>query len=420
MLTKGIALTAILGLSAGNGLFALDFGDVEIHGFASMGYLKSDSNNYLGQSKQGSFEFNEYGLNFRAELDDRTTFGLQLFSRDLGRLGNNEIEIDWGYLDHSFDDKIGVRIGRVKLPFGFYGEYQDLDAVRTSILMPQGVYNLGFRDTTVGIDGISVYGNLPASSAGDFDYNIYFGNLPVKDDGSVAQAFADIGLDGFSSDIKYAFGGSLVWNTPVEGLRFAYSYQRMQDWGVSGEAITEVPAGPGSYLEVHTPVELNAEQFVIQTLSAEYTYHDWVFAGEYQIYDGEFVSPLINRDVNWGAWYVQTTYRLNEKWEFGTYYMEFLEDREDSDGSESTPDFNGWQKDLTFSVRYDVSESWNLKAELHMIDGVALLRGADNPDGASEDKWNMIAVKSTVTFQEHVTLLMGKTVCQMWSRMLGQ
>src|SRR5882724_11010020 len=57
---------------------------LQIHGFASQGFLVSSYNNYLAKSKRGSFEFTEVGINFTKPLTDNLRLGVQLFARDLG------------------------------------------------------------------------------------------------------------------------------------------------------------------------------------------------------------------------------------------------------------------------------------------------------------------------------------------------
>ena len=52
---------------------------VDIHGFISQGYLKTDHNNYLAQSEKGSFQFNEMALNFGTDLTENLRFGCQFF-----------------------------------------------------------------------------------------------------------------------------------------------------------------------------------------------------------------------------------------------------------------------------------------------------------------------------------------------------
>ncbi len=393
MLSRTLAMTALMGVGACSGLMAME--EVEIHGFASMGFLKTTDNNYLGQSEDGSLQFNEFGINFRTEIDDKTSAGIQLFSRDLGSLGNNEILIDWGFLDHSVNDQFGVRVGRVKLPGAMYNEYQDIDAVRGTILMPQGVYNLNFRDTTVGIDGIAFYGNLATESMGDFDYNVFYGVLPIGENGSVARAFDGIvpgsTTEDFNSDLKSAWGGNITWNTPVEGLRVALAYQDLVDWTITGTVVIQNPIGGGAYTEIYSPLEVTSDHFTLTTVSVEYTYNEWVFTSEHQTYNGSFDSPAQDTPVDWTSWYIQASYELNEKWMFTSYYMDYVVDPDDHD------DESEFQRDLTFAAKYNVNEGWNIKAEIHMIDGYALTSSSDgNPD--PEDSWTLFALKSTVSF----------------------
>ncbi len=120
---------------------------IEIHGFVSRGFIKTTSNNYLAEdSTKGSFEFSEVGINFSKQLTDRMRVGMQLFTHDLGPLGNYRTRFDWFYLDYRFWDFLGVRAGRTKLPFGLYNENNDIDAARVPVLLPQSVYPVSNRD----------------------------------------------------------------------------------------------------------------------------------------------------------------------------------------------------------------------------------------------------------------------------------
>src|SRR4051794_11709458 len=73
---------------------------VEVHGFVSQGFIESTANNYLANSKDGSFQFSEVGINFTKTLTDRMRMGIQLFTHDLGPLGNYRTRFDWFYLDY--------------------------------------------------------------------------------------------------------------------------------------------------------------------------------------------------------------------------------------------------------------------------------------------------------------------------------
>ena len=67
-------------------------------------------------SKRGSFEFSEVGLNFTQPLTDRLRTGIQLFARQLGKVGDFSARMDWFYLDYRFADWFGIRAGRTRLP----------------------------------------------------------------------------------------------------------------------------------------------------------------------------------------------------------------------------------------------------------------------------------------------------------------
>ncbi len=61
--------------------------EVDIHGFISQGYIKSSEYNYIvSDSEDGSFQFNEFGINFTSNLTDDIHMGMQLIARDLGDL----------------------------------------------------------------------------------------------------------------------------------------------------------------------------------------------------------------------------------------------------------------------------------------------------------------------------------------------
>ncbi len=114
--------------------------DLIIHGLVSQGYLKSSENNYMTLSEGGSTEYSEFVINFQKQMDDKLRLGLQLMSRDLGKEGNNEVKVDWGYGDYKFNDRWGLRLGRVKVPFGFYNKGRDIDMLRTTVLLPATIY----------------------------------------------------------------------------------------------------------------------------------------------------------------------------------------------------------------------------------------------------------------------------------------
>jgi hypothetical protein len=126
---------------------------IDIHGFISQGFLKSDRNNFYAKTQDGTFQFDEFGLTFGVDLTDRLRGGIQLLARDLGEIGNNKVEIDWAHLDYRWRDWLGLRAGKIKVPYGFYNETRDLDMLRTSIFLPSSLYAEDIRDAYNAIQG---------------------------------------------------------------------------------------------------------------------------------------------------------------------------------------------------------------------------------------------------------------------------
>ena len=147
---------------------------IDIHGFANQGYVYSGDNNYLNMNTvKGSYEFNEVAINFSTNITDRLRAGIQLLSRDLGKVGNNMAMLDWAYADYRWRDYLGIRIGKIKTPLALYNEIRDVDALRTFILLPQSVYDENVRDFSFAFQGAALYGNLDLGKLGEMEYNLY-------------------------------------------------------------------------------------------------------------------------------------------------------------------------------------------------------------------------------------------------------
>ena len=196
---------------------------IDIHGFISQGYLKTDHNNYLADTEDGTFQFNEMGINFNAQVTDELRIGAQFFARDMGIDGNDEIVLDWANGDYIFTNWFGMRVGLNKVPIGFHNKNRDIDMLRTWVLLPQGNYPELIRDFMGTFKGVNVYGTIATKKMGAISYDFLFG-----------KANADIG-GGFEKAIEYAMRYlqldvtelssypatffTLSWRTPFEGLQ---------------------------------------------------------------------------------------------------------------------------------------------------------------------------------------------------------
>ncbi len=380
---------------------AFDLGDIRLNGFVSQGYLKSSDNGFLADSEDGTFQFNEVGLTVNTQISDKLRLGAQLLSRDLGEVGNNDVRLDWGFGDYRFADYLGVRVGKVKLPLGLYNEGRDSDFLRPMVLLPQSIYNENQRDMLVAYQGAGLYGNLASETAGDLDYHLFYGTTNMPDDALMLKilrnAFSNVsaGLGGspvtdVEEEDSTLYGGALVYNTPLEGLRLGGSYLNSKN-DFQAE-LADLSRGEGR-------TEIN-NHFVV---SLEYINPYFGLVAEYMEMDSsqKFLG-VSTPEKSPQAWYVMLNWFATDQLAFSVLYDVLYADKGDKDGeafkAQGLPDFLAWRKDLGVGLRYDVSYNWTLKAEYHLVDGVDTFSTAINDVSDLKEDWDYFALKATFNF----------------------
>ncbi len=378
---------------------------ITIHGFASAGYLDSNHHNFLAETEDGSVDFNEFGINFTKSFTNDLRLGFQLYSFDLGDIGDHKVSLDWGFLDYHWKEWLGIRLGRVKMPYGLYNEQQDYDMLRTSILLPQGIYSKYQRESIINYNGIGAYGNFSIGELGKLGYDIFYGTAKFESDGGIAKILSENGRELESSDMDWTSGGRIKWYTPVKGLLLSSTYFR---YHLKQKLSLTVPGFGIFPIETDMP---DGETFIV---SAEYSLCKFTAAAEYlqmnvdansTTYLPGFLGGTTKTESEFrpDSFYAKVSYRFTDWFEAGAYYSVFYADRHDRAGHKEaalygTPDYNSWQKDLTISTRFDITENWLFKLEFHIIDGVALTTAQDNPTGWDHRKWEMLAIKTTFNF----------------------
>ena len=77
--------------------------DIQVHGFASQGFVYTDTNNWLTMNtSQGSAAFTDFGINVSTSITDKLRVGAQLYDRNLGQLGRYHPSLDWAVVDYRF------------------------------------------------------------------------------------------------------------------------------------------------------------------------------------------------------------------------------------------------------------------------------------------------------------------------------
>lgn len=383
---------------------ALEYGQVNIHGYLSQGVVKSDKYDYYyANTSEGSVEFNELGINFSTKLSDQLRAGMQLRASDMGEIGNNNIFIDWAYGDYKFNDFLGVRVGKFRKATGVYNETRDIDASRTSIFLPNSViYSEPARDVASVLRGVNVYGKVMG-----FDYQIMGGLRGVTIESGFARSAvdqinsrspvtleeADRSFEDVDEDPSYTL--HLVYNTP-----FGLSIGSTIDY-FSLEYINENP----DLIENFKVLGYN-NCFFLKYVLGELIVVAELFSQESEIeiftsIDIPGMENPIARDISLLSYHLVTSYRFTEWFELGCFYTEYFEDKDDRDGKEQAEEWgllpaSFWLKDFALSTRFDINDYWIVKLEGHMMNG---LNGVDfssreNPD----EDWYLVAAKVTYTF----------------------
>lgn len=402
---------------------AFDVAQLQIHGFLSQAYLDSSENNYLtANSKEGTTELNEVGLSVSSQINDKLRAGLQLLSRDVGDEGNNDVRLDWAVADYRYQDYLGVRVGKIKLPMGLYNEGRDADMLRPMVFLPHSIYDETRREMISTYQGAGIYGNLTLGPLGDLDYQGFYGSTNVDDESTMSLMMEQVSglmlnLSGFpyayqTSDFEidsdYTAGGSLILNTALDGLRLGASWLTSQNnTTING---TRVNLLDGSVEPFSDAGEVNFDSLFVTSL--EYTYDNFTLAGEFS--ENETVlkagsSP--DFETTSQSWYVMAAYTFFDRLTVSALYDEYYLDKDDKDGKKFAAQDDMlppadqfldehlvWRKDKGVGVRYDITPNWLIKAEYHDIDGAEYFMFALNGLNELERDWNYFVVKSTLQF----------------------
>jgi hypothetical protein len=357
---------------------------LEVHGFVSQGLMLTLGNEWLAEdSTQGSFEFAEVGVNFTKKLTETLQLGVQLFAQDFGPTGNYAPRFDWFYADYRWQDWLGLRVGRLKIPYGLHNEIFDVDAARVPVLLPGSVYPAQNRETLFAQTGVELYGFARSPSLGALDYRLFLGTMFFDSDALTPPgAVFDIAFH-----VPYVFGGRLLWETPLEGLRIGGSVQKLRlEPTFLGAALPE-------------PLLIVNESW-FWVASAEYGVGELILTAEYSRWHTDqrsnlpALSPPLNF-INERA-YAMATYRLTPWLQPGAYYSLFYPDTDVRDGAAN------FQRDLAVTLRFDINSYWLVKLEGHYMSGTAGLLNPlsiNPPDITTADPhWGAFFLKTTAYF----------------------
>jgi hypothetical protein len=381
--------------------------EVEIHGFASQGFVYTDTNNWLTMNtSQGSGAFTDFGFNVSTNVTDKLRVGAQFYDRNLGQLGQYHPSLDWAVVDCRFKSWFGVRGGKVKTTLGLYTDTQDLDFLRPFALLPQSVYPMDLRDATIAHLGGDVYGRLPLKHGlGDLSYTAYAGHRSDSVYSGYPYLLSQHAVY-FKSYGGLQYGVDLRWSTPVKGLLIGAS--RMNE-DITGKGLAINPFNPGAGL---LPYREHSKADWTNQFYAQYTVGKLRIDSEYRRYlrDQILFSGTSENETDVRGWYISGAYRITKGLKLGSYYSRYtitsvisgaLAALAPNQTDTSLPANHIYDKVIT--ARVDLKKFWNVKVEGHFMNGYGNSTYPDgfypqvNPQGFNPDT-NALVVKTGFNF----------------------
>lgn len=371
---------------------ALELGrGVQAHGFFSQGLAHTSDNRLGGNSDDGvASTLREVGGNLSWRPSPDWLLSGQVLARWAGESDGGDLRLDYGFVDRGLladgANAVGVRLGKIKNPYGFHNTTRDVAQTRPGIIMPQSIYMDRARNFWLAAPGLSLYGNHE-SADGSLSWQVSTLRPEVDDpDLNYFMLGGDFGrFTGQPSWLGQAMlerdGGR--WRAGLSLGRMAMQYHPGTiDPFRAGN--TELPTWVMS-------LEHNAEMW---SLTAEY--------GQTSVRSRGYGIPIVEKDNTTEAWYVQATRRLGNGWQGFLRYDVFYFDKQDRNGrafalAANRPAHTRFAKDWTVGLRKDIG-GWSWSGEWHHVDGTAWLSPTDTPVAATVRKWDLLLLQGAWYF----------------------
>lgn len=387
---------AVMWSVCGNGEALELFDGLEVNGFLSQGYFLTSSNKLFGDSNVGgSLDYTYAGINASWQPLSRLQLSSEILFRRVGKEDEEDILLVYGLADYSFlstaDYRLGVLLGRVRLPLGLYFETYEVPFTRPSILLPQSIYFEQSFELNLSGDGAAFYAEHRATWG-----NLYLelGGLWPRVDNLNTELALFRGDAPGELDSNLSFIGRLAYEFDGGRLRLALSGARLEtDYNPRFPPPNDFAAGTDLFEPIIASAQYNAEHW---SLTSEYALR--------HIEDHGFGPFFPDTSFTGESYYFQGTYRVNPKWEAILRYDVLFFNRDDRDGTKfkaqtGLPANIAFAKDWTVGLRYNIASSLMVRAEYHRVYGTGWLRVQDNPDPTLlEKQWDLFALLLSYRF----------------------
>lgn len=365
--------------------------DIDIYGTLAQGYIRTNTNNYFGDSTRGSFDFREIGVGAGLKVtDDLRASGL-LMSRKAGSTADGKIDVDYLMADYAAikteDATYGIKIGRQKIPFGFYNETRDIAETRPSVLLPQSIYFDNARQYLINADGVQLYRDKWS------DGSYLKTQLSFMRTNGANNAETKTFFFGFQplGDFQSRFAKALRVEYTYDGTELAAT--------ISRNSIAYIP-GAGDFL-ASGYIDMDS-----MWLSARHTFKKIILTTELFSTRSRYrdFGPYFPNTTNYPlGTYVQGEWLASDKWQFYSRYDLSFANSHDMNGSKLSaasgkPTTAFYAKDIMVGGRYRFTATTSLAAEIHFVHGTLWLPVSDNLTNPINPNYNIFAMQLSHSF----------------------
>jgi hypothetical protein len=369
-------------------------GKVQVHGFASQGATYTDHHQVFGTSRDVSLDFREMGLTTSIKPLPNLLISAQGLYRDAGASDTQGPRLDFAQADYSvplLDSSLvlGVRGGRVKIPFGLYNDTRDVLWTRPSVLMPQSIYfdTLALRQAMLAADGGMLYGRF---THGEHRFGWEFLAAEPQDGTGGATNF----LTGIPNSPLFPKASGSLGGRPLLLGRAFYEWM-----GGRGKLMFSIVDLDRDFQSSSIFYQNGNTKVTYPLFSAQYNAERWSLTAEYGWIDSERAgystapTALLQVLPSWKRntsenFYVQGEYRFTSDFSAVLRYDVLHLNRNDRGGKEMSrlsgmASHRFYARDLTAGVRWSFARNFLLAADYHYVNGTAWLNETDNPNLAN-------------------------------------
>lgn len=258
--------------------------NVSLNGYGNWYYARTSENLYLGGNPDGSYQSANAHLSLAAKVNDKLRIVTQVGWTDSE--AGSESDFDYAFAEWVFSDRLSLRLGKAKMPFGIYSEVPFVGTLRPFLVLPQAAYGpIGFLGENY--KGVALSGRF--GNGFEAQWDLYGGGTELKED-IVSEDFllgtpAEPGEEIETEVTRDVIGGRLVVETPLQGLSVG-----------------------GSVLTGREVVEDGTRRRNVFGAQAEYTKDALTVRSEY-------MREKVKDDLDSSGSYLEVSYRLTDHWQ---------------------------------------------------------------------------------------------------------